>query len=118
MLHLLLVATGFDTMTHSQDHQPAAIAGPGIAGDPDTQTPPNVEELAKLPYRRPLVAIPPASLVAALARALEAIEQLPGYLPGVPIVGQALEIEEEYWRHVWRRLGRPDPALTNQHDQG
>jgi hypothetical protein len=83
----------------------------------DTQTPPNVEELAKLPYRRPMVAIPPATLAAAMARAFEAVEQLPGFAPGVPIVGQAVELEEEYWRHVWRRLGRPDPALTNQTDQ-
>lgn len=104
-------------MTNSIDNPPAAIAGPGHAGSLDTQTAPNVEELAKLPYRRPLVAIPSASLAAAMAKAFEAVELLPGFVPGVPIVGQAVELEEEYWRHVWRRLGRPDPALTNQPEQ-
>lgn len=75
---------------------------------------PNVEQSAKLPYRRPTVAIPLLTLVAAMGRGLEAAEGTPGHVPGVPIIRQPVEVEETYWRECWRRLGRPDPGLATQ----
>ena len=77
------------------------------------QARPNTDEPAKLPYRRPVVAIPGAVVARAMARGLEAAERVPGFRPGAPIVGQAAEVEEAYWRTVWHRLGRPDPGLID-----
>jgi len=76
------------------------------------ETRPNAEKSAKLPYRTPTVAIPPATLALAMDRARAAVEAMPGHLPGAPIIRQPVDIEEAYWSHVWRRLGRPDPGLT------
>lgn len=72
----------------------------------------NSEKSAKLPYRPPRVAIPTLTLASALERGLEAAEGVPGHVPGVPIIRQPVEVEEAYWRECWRRLGRPDPGLT------
>lgn len=77
---------------------------------PETRA--NSEKSAKLPYRPVRVAIPALTLASALERGLEAAEDVPGYMPGVPIIRQPIEVEEAYWRECWRRLGRPDPGLT------
>lgn len=47
----------------------------------------------------------------AMRDALEAVEQLPGYKHGLPVVSQAVEYEEYYWGIVWQSIGRPDPGL-------
>lgn len=58
------------------------------------------------------VAINPPTVAEAMARGCQAAECHPQYLQAAPIVGQAAEVEEFYWREVWQALGRPDPALT------
>ncbi len=47
----------------------------------------------------------------AMRAAFALIEAFPGYLPGVPIARQSIEVEERYWAEVWQRMGVPDPAI-------
>ncbi len=103
---------------HTHPGQPTATYGPGpeLARPADgvrpaPKTRPIVDESAKLPYRRPRVAIPPATLAAAMERGREAAAAMPGHVPGAPIIRQPVEVEEAYWLTVWQRLGRPDPGL-------
>ena len=98
-------------MTNRQTTQPATANGQAVEVLTVSKTGPNADGSAKLPYRAPRIAIPARAVARAMQAACEGVELLPGYLAGVPIVGQGERIQEAYWRDVWLRLGRPDPGL-------
>lgn len=98
-------------MIDRQTTQPADCAGQAAELLIVSKTDQSADRLAKLPYRAPRIAIPARAVARAMQAGFDAAEQLPDFVAGVPIVGQAVGVEEAYWADVWRRLSRPDPGL-------
>lgn len=52
------------------------------------------------------------TIAIALRDALRLVEERPDFVPGRPVIRQSVEVEETFWREVWRRLNVPDPGLS------